>query len=399
MTRAEVVSSVTASGTLGPARSVVVGVPPGSMLQELAVDDNAEVRAGDVLARIDPTAAQSHLALARSDLAVAQGGVTVARAQHGRAMLAVANAEAAETGAQADRAHAADVAADAERDLKRAQSLARTGDAARIEIEHAQTALEQARWGVAAAEAHASQAEDGIAAAKADVEVAAAQLANLTAGLAAREEAVRQAELELAGTQIRAPIDGIVLDHNAVVGQAAGPPALFTIAGDLRHMLLHASVNEGDIGRIAVGQEVSFSVDSYPGATFTGRVTLVKRAPQTVQNIVTYDVVADVDNLDQKLLPGMTATTRIVTARAEDALRAPAAALRFTPGGAAMAEGERVWTVAADGSPVPHPVEAGVSDGAFTAIAAEDLHPGDAVVVGVAARGETQGHHHSLLGL
>lgn len=398
LTRASVVSSVTASGTLVPYQSVVVGVPTGNTLEAVTVDINASVHAGDVLARLDPTTAQSHLAQARTDLAVAQGAINVARQQHDRAMLAVSSAEAVASGAQNDRAHAQDVLADAERDLTRAQTLARTGDAARIEIERAQAALAQAKWSVASAEARASETQNGIASAKADVLVAGAQLDNLTAGLGTHEEAVHNAELELAATQVRAPIDGIVLDDNAVAGQT-GQAAQFTIASDLHRLLLHANVNEGDIGRVALGQEASFGVDSYPGETFAGRVFLVKRAPQTVQNVVTYDVVIEVGNPDERLLPGMTATTRIVTARAEDALRAPSAALRFTPTGVPAPEGAVVWTVSGDGGPVPHHVETGVSDGAFTAIEAEDLHQGDAVVVGVAAKGDGEGHHRSLLGL
>lgn len=398
--RGSVASTVRASGTLTPVQQVAVSASGTGLLQALLIDDNAAVHAGDVLGRLDQTAASSHLALARSELVVAQRGVDVARSQRDRARIGVANAQATRAAAEAELAHASDVRDGAQRDLQRERSLARTGDAARVELERAQATADQAETEVKAAQARLNAADAGVGAAEGDVQVAEAQLQNVEAAIASHEAAVHDAEVELDHTLVRAPIDGVILDHTAVVGQVVtGAPGLFTIASDLHRMRLHASVDEADIGQIAVGQPASFNVDSFPGETFDGRVQLVKRAPQTAQNVVTYDVVIAVDNPTQKLLPGMTATTQIVTGKDEGMLRVPSAALRFRPEGEVAADGATVWTVDAEGHPVPHRVEPGRSDGALTTIVSSELAPGDAVVVALAAAADTSGHSHSLLGL
>jgi HlyD family secretion protein len=191
-----------------------------------------------------------------------------------------------------------------------------------------------------------------------------------------------------------------VLDHTAAVGQVvSGAPGLFTIASDLRRLRLHASVDEADIGQVKAGQSTTFTVDSFPGETFAGTVLLVKRAPQNVQNVVTYDVVIAAANPDQKLLPGMTATTQIVTGEEDGVLRVPSAALRFKPESERDAEGATVWTVGAEHRLVAHRVQPGRSDGALTAITAPDLAPGDGVVIALAAPPSSTARSHSLLGL
>ena len=205
--------------------------------------------------------------------------------------------------------------------------------------------------------------------------------------------------MQLDQLTIRAPFDGLVIDHNAVVGQLVSTqPGLFTVASDLNQLLLHANVDEADIGRVAPGQAVSFTVDAFPGETFRGAVTTVRRAPQVAQNVVTYDVDVAAGNPQRKLLPGMTATTTITTGSEPDALRAPLAALRFRPQADDPGTGDRIWTVDAEGGPVAHPVSVVRSDGVAAAIAGADLRPGDAVIVGLAARPEEQQGSHLLFG-
>ena len=277
--RGSVASTVRASGTLSPEQQVAVSPSGVGLLKELLVDDNSVVHAGDVLGRIDPTVAESHLALAQSELQVAQHSIDIAREQRDRARIGVDNAKAGRAAAVAELSHANDVLAGTQRDLQREQSLARTGDAARIELERAQTTAQQADAEAKAAAARVSAAATGVAAAQADVQVAEAQLQNVTAAVATHEAAVHDAELEVEHTSIRAPISGVVLDHTAVVGQfVSGAPGLFIIASDLHRMRLHASVDEADIGRISAGQPVTFTVDSFPGETFQGTVKLVKRS-------------------------------------------------------------------------------------------------------------------------
>jgi HlyD family secretion protein len=392
VSRGPLVSTVTASGTFRPTALVGVTASAPGQIREVTADINQEVKAGDILARLDDAVAKAHLASAQAELAVAQGAVEVAKGQLERAKSGIANAEAGRTGAAADVDHANEAAAAAERDLRRTQKLAGTGDAAKVYIEHAQAAYEQAQSGIISAKAHAAAAAAGVAAAQGDVRVAEAQLTNAQAGVNARQAAVSEIQLELDHTIIRAPIDGVVLDREATVGQlvGGGDHPLFTIASDLHRLQLHASVDEADIGRIETGQAVSFNVDAYPNETFQGRVATIKRAPQTVQNVVTYDVIVDAENPDLRLLPGMTANAKVVVAQEDDVVRVPSAALRFVPptkGG--RAAGDTVWTVDEQGKVRPHKVKPGQSDGAQTALVEADLKPGQEVVVGIAPPAET----------
>jgi HlyD family secretion protein len=393
LSRGPLVSSITASGAFRPTALVAVTAAAPGQLREVAADINQEVKAGDVLARLDEAVARAHVASAQAELAVAQGAVEVARGQLERAKSGVANAEAVRAGAAADVDHAAEGVAAAERDLRRTQKLAGTGDAAKVEIERAQAALDQAQSGAVSAKARLAAAVAGVAAANGDVRVAEAQITNAQAGVNARQAALNEIQLELDHTVVRAPIDGVVLDREAAVGQlvgGGGDRPLFTVASDLRSLLLHASVDEADIGRIERGQQASFTVDAYPNETFQGRVETIKRAPQTIQNVVTYDVIVAADNPDLRLLPGMTASAKIVVAQEDDVLRVPSAALRFVPptkGG--RATGDTVWTADEKGKVRPHKVKPGQSDGTLTALLESDLKPGQEVVVGIAPPAET----------
>src|SRR6185436_320455 len=167
----------------------------------------------------------------------------------------------------------------------------------------------------------ASQAEAQVKSAEAQIVQARAQL--------------DQAQVNLGHTIITAPIDGIVVARSVDVGQTVAAsmqaPTLFVIAGDLARMQVLASVDESDIGRVQQGQPVSFTVDAYPGDTFTGTVSQVRLQPTVDQNVVSYTTVIDVPNRSLKLKPGMTASVSIEIARADDVLLVPSAALRFRP--------------------------------------------------------------------
>jgi HlyD family secretion protein len=178
-----------------------------------------------------------------------------------------------------------------------------------------------------------------------------------------------------------------VVSRSVDVGQTVAAsfqtPTLFLIARNLTEMQVNAAVSESDIGAVRDGQPATFSVDAYPGREFRGRITQVRNAPTTVQNVVTYDVVIAVDNPDLALKPGMTATVRIETAHLDDALRLPLRALTFSPPG----EGERrhdgdgVWRIAADGSLERVAVHPGGRDDAHVALSEGDLAPGDVVAL------------------
>jgi HlyD family secretion protein len=174
---------------------------------------------------------------------------------------------------------------------------------------------------------------------------------------------------------------------------------LFTIAQDLRHMQVQASVDEADIGHVRDGQQVTFQVDAYPGERFAGVVRQVRLAPVIDQNVVSYVTVVDVPNPDLRLKPGMTATVAIELARADDVLKVPNAALRYRPDAATLARlgqqapssggrgrGTRqVWVLADGGAGLrPVPVQVGVNDGTTTAITGGELQEGARVVTGAA---------------
>ena len=179
-----------------------------------------------------------------------------------------------------------------------------------------------------AAQALLSASEAQLDSAKAKLEAARAQIKQSEAEL-------ELAQVNLDHTKITAPVTGIVISRNVDVGQTVAAslqaPTLFTIAQDLTEMQVDTNVSEADIGRVAIGQEATFTVDAFPNLTFQGKVTDIRNAPVTVQNVVTYDVVILVKNPELKLRPGMTANASILVAQRENVLKIPNAALRFRP--------------------------------------------------------------------
>ncbi len=229
-----------------------------------------------------------------------------------------------------------------------------------------------------------------------------------------------RARQNLSYTAIYAPIDGVVVERNVDVGQTVAAslqaPQLFLIAQDLTEMQILASVDESDIGKIAEGQSVEFTVSSYQNETFRGTVKQVRLQSKTTENVVNYTAVVSVDNPGGKLLPGMTATVKFTTSEAEDVLTVPNAALRFRPAGdaaSAPASGTRqgapegaatrarpitasgagapatLWVLDATGTPTPRRVRTGLSDGQRTQVTGDGVSAGTQVIVG-AGGGESQ---------
>jgi HlyD family secretion protein len=265
--------------------------------------------------------------------------------------------------------------------------------------------------------------------AQSDLDQATATLHQAEANVKIKEGALQKAQADLDHCTIRSPVDGIVISRTVDVGQTVAAslsaPILFTIANDLTRMQIDANVAEADVGGVAVDQDVDFTVDAFPAQTFHGKVTQVRNAPITVQNVVTYDTVIGVGNPELKLKPGMTANVSIVAAHRDDVLKIPNAALRVrlpgeTPaakgspapgsaaggrqrgaGGGAGARGggggggnrpdrrtERTIYVLPSHSSKPSPVaiKTGISDGVMTEVL-EGLKEGDAVVTSVLETG------------
>ena len=245
-----------------------------------------------------------------------------------------------------------------------------------------------------------------------ELDTAAAALHQAESMVVIKQAQLERAQVDLKRCTITAPIDGIVISRAVDVGQTVAAslqaPIIFTIANDLRKMQIDANVAEADVGNVAVGQDVEFTVDAFPYLPFRGKVAQVRNAPITVQNVVTYDTVIEVSNAESKLKPGMTANVSIGIAQRENVMKLPNAALRFrppdsaksgmpaTPGsggekrgrGAAAAPRERAPSpsrsvyVLREGKPEPVQVKLGISDGIFTEIV-EGLKENDLVVTGM----------------
>lgn len=347
--RQTLVQSVTASGTVNPQNNISVGTQVSGTISSIYVDYNSKVKRGQVLARLDPSTFAAQLDQARAALAQAQAQAAAAQANAGAA---VSGQSAA--GANTVAGQAAVVAAQANvAKLQAAQTLAQKTDSrdsallaqgyvaqSLVDTDRANAAQATAELaGAQAAVAQAqAQAQAGAATAAQSGSTAQAQAASAQAAQAAIASAramVAQDELSLAHSVITSPVDGTVVAREVSVGQTVAAslqtPTLFAIAQDLGKMQVDINVGEPDIGNVKAGDAVDFSVLAYPNRTFRGTVAEVRINPQTVNNVVTYDVVVRVDNRDGALLPGMTANASIEVASSKNALVVPLAALQWNP--------------------------------------------------------------------
>jgi HlyD family secretion protein len=405
--RGDVVATVTAAGALSAVVLVDVSSQISGQVKELYADFNSAVGQDQVIARIAPETYEARVAQAEAELEIALSLVPVQRAQIERERAELENAQAAHAMARA-QTHRAEIAVEeTRREFDRRRSLAERAIISVSEWEKAQSAHQSAAAELSAARAEEQSRAAATRAAGAAVRMAEAQVENNHAQAKQREAALRQARTDLERTYIRAPVTGTVVNRAVSRGQTVAAslaaPTLFTIAQDLTQMQVQAAVVEADVGRFAVGQATSFTVDAFPGRTFRGEVMQIRKAPQTVQNVVTYTVVISAENPDQALLPGMTANLRVVVARRDGVLYVPNTALRFrppgvpplgAPPGAAGAAGEdpsdlpgvpgRVFAVGPEGHPIPVLLRLGITDGRVTEVLAGDLAEGQAVIAGTA---------------
>jgi HlyD family secretion protein len=333
--RGPITASVRATGTLNPVTTVLVGSQMSGQVVEILADYNSPVKAGQVVARLNAETIQSRRDAARADLAQARADLAMRRAQadKSRALLGRADAVARDLLAQRDRVRA--LAAEAQRNLDRQTELNARSVGAQNTLEQARTQVEVQRAALASADAQIASNEAEIVGLKADIALAESQIRSAEAVILQREAKTREIEIDLARTDIRSPVDGVVIKREIELGQTVAAslsaPTLFTIAQDLREIDIYANIDEADVGRLKPGQAVTFSVSAYPNRTFAGAIRMVRLGAQTVQNVVTYTAVIGVDNDDMALLPGMTANLQIVTDERPSALRVPNAALRFRP--------------------------------------------------------------------
>ncbi|MFQ5899454.1 MAG: efflux RND transporter periplasmic adaptor subunit [Candidatus Methylomirabilia bacterium] len=407
--RGPLTATVSATGTLNPVITVQVGSQISGQIKALYADFNSKVKQGAIIARIDPEIFEAKVAEAKAQLESARAAVLNQQAQVERNRAEVANARAALAEAQAQTAEARVVVLDARRDLDRQGDLLDKGLIAQSEKDAAQAASDSALAQLEAARAKEKAFASSIQASKAQLKVAQAQLEGARAQVRQREAALRQAQVDLAHTIIRSPVEGVVVSRDVDVGQTVAAslqsPTLFTIAQDLTRMQVDANVDEADIGRIRPGQRATFTVDSFPGERFGGEVVQIRKAPQVIQNVVTYDVVISAHNHKLRLLPGMTANVSVGVDHRRSVLKIPNVALRFRPRGAERKYGSRgsrsvraprsdfpaalagrVWTLGADGKPTPLTLQLGITDGNFTEVTGGDLAEGREIIVGFTER-------------
>ena len=331
VTMGPIARSVSATGSVNPELTIIVGTYVSGVIQELSCDYNTQVKTGQICAKIDPRPYQSVVDQGKANLAVAK-----AQLEKDRASLNYAKVN-----------------------LDRLATLVTTSAVSKDAFDNAKSVYEQAL----------------------------AQITFDEATIQQRQAVLDAAQVNLDYTNIISPVDGTVVSRAVTMGQTVAAsfqtPTLFLIATDLTRMQVDANVSESDIGGIKNGDKATFTVDAYPKRLFEGTVTQVRQSPQTVQNVITYDVVVTVDNSDLALKPGLTASTRIIVDQRSDVLRVPNQALRYVPTGTALGETKqpRVW-VLRNGAPAPVQVTAGLDDDDFTEIVQGDLKVDDSVIVG-----------------
>jgi HlyD family secretion protein len=345
--RRDIVEQVQSTGTIKPLKEVQVGAQVSGRVVKVHVDFNSRVRQGDLLAEIDPSLFGAQVSQSDAQLRAAEANVSRAEARLASAALT----------------------------LKRVQSLAAERIATQAEVDQA-------------------RGEHEVAAA--DVNAARAQITQLGAQL-------RSAKTTLAYTRIYSPIDGLVINRSVDPGQTVAAsfsaPVLFVIAQDLAKMQVLADIDEADVGKLKEGMPAEVAADAFPGRAFHGTITQLRYSPNTVQGVVTYSAVIDVDNPALELRPGMTATVMVTTRRANNVIAVKNSALRFRPAAsdkpdgpktpeaplAPLQHGQGRVHVLAGGEPgherlTPKTVKLGLTDGSWTELADGAVAIGAAVV-------------------
>ena len=336
ITRGDIKSTVSATGTVNAVTTVQVGTQVSGTIQKLFVDFNSPVKKGQLLAQIDPAMFEAQAGQARANLLSAKAN------------------------------------------LEKSQVLLRDTKTTweRNKILYAKNFISKSDL---------DTSETNYLSAVAQIKVSEAQIAQVQAAL-------DSASINLKYTKILSPVNGTVISRNIDIGQTVAAsfqtPTLFTIAQDLTKMQIDTSVDEADIGKVKAGQKAAFTVDAYPESPFNGKVSVVRNAPITVSNVVTYNAVIIVDNTGLKLKPGMTANVSIETDSKQSVLRVPNAALRFKPATAAATPDQKgakgpkspgVW-ILENNKPKNVKITTGISDGNYTEVISGELTEGQQII-------------------
>ncbi|HEY5798197.1 MAG TPA: efflux RND transporter periplasmic adaptor subunit [Bosea sp. (in: a-proteobacteria)] len=337
--RGQITAAVRATGTLTPMTTVLVGSQLSGQIVEILADYNSQVKAGQVVARLNSDQIKTRRDAAQADVAQAKADLLVKRAQLDRARSARVKADSTVKDLEAQRDRTAAQLADARRTFERQNELFNRNTGAQQALDTARTQVEVQVATLASNEAQIASAKAELNGLDADILLAEGQMQSGQALIGSREAKLKDILIDLERTDIRSPVDGVVVQRQVDLGQTVAAslstPTLFQIAQDLRVIDIYANIDEADVGRLKSGQPTTFSVNAYPNRTFEGRVEMVRLGAQTIQNVVTYTGVIRVDNADMALLPGMTANLQVVTEDRRDVLRVANAALRFRPAGTA----------------------------------------------------------------
>lgn len=302
--RGSLQATVAASGAVNPVALVTVGSQVSGQIRDLFVDFNSEVKAGQLLAQIDPETFEYRVRSTQADVDAANAAVMTAQAS-----LLAAKTQVSRAQVDLDEAR---------RDYERKASLVEKQFIAQSEADKARALV--------------NTSQEALKAVQAQVGVAQAQVESAQANVAQRQATLAQARVDLARTRITSPVNGIVIKRTIERGQTVAAslqaPELFIIAQNLSDMQVEAAIDESDVGRLKVGQKATFNVDAFPGQTFEGSIKQVRKAATNVANVVTYVAVVGFANDAGKLLPGMTANVKVVTDVRDNVLKVPNAALR-----------------------------------------------------------------------
>jgi len=390
--------TISATGNPNAVVTVQVGSQVSGIVMALYADFNTKVTKGQLIARLDPASLQSKVDQAQANLEAARATAANAQAGVQKAQAAIQAANASVAAALANVVKAGVATQDAKIKGDRRVQLAKDGIFSQEDADTAEATYHTAAADQDAFTAQQRAAEDNGKVAQADLKVAGTQLTATQAQTKQFEAALQSAQIDLAYTYIKAPVDGVVVSRNVDVGQTVAAslsaPTLFQIAQDLAKMQVDTNVSEADVGRVQVGQPATFTVDAYPGRTFTGAVTSIRKAPINVQNVITYDAVVGVSNADLKLFPGMTANVKILVDQRPKVLRVLNAALRYHPaseapaaagGGAGAAKaatpGPAVSVMDPNDNQRRVTIKTGQSDGTYTEVVSGALKDGDRVIV------------------
>ena len=391
--------TISATGNPNAVVTVQVGSQVSGNILSLYADFNTKVTKGQLIAQIDPAPFQTRVNQAQANVDAARAAVANSQAVVQQALANIQAARSAQAAAEANTVKAQAIVDDAKVKVDRRVVMVAQGADAKEDLETAETTYKSAIADHDALVAQQHAADDNLKVAEAQLNVANSQLSANEAQVKQSSAALQSAQIDLDHTKIQAPVDGVVVSRNVDVGQTVAAslqaPTLFLIAQDLTKMQVDTNVSEADVGRVRVNQPATFTVDAYPGQTFSGTVTSIRKAPINVQNVITYDAVIGVSNQDLKLCPGMTANVKILVNQKKNVLRVPNAALRYhpatetapaRPSGRNAVPEKAVWILDAKHNPQRVVITTGETDGTNTEVTGGGLKDGDLVIIAALAK-------------